>query len=548
MNQADATQASPGSVRRGPSLIVVMAVLLLLGTLKIKDTTLPESSLPRMNLLESKAQKAAKSFLDKAWGLDATRGWTARLMYRAFQKVEGDVNPAPELYPKNEIDYLLRQSPQDYIRLAKRYKLGSLGLVRLKPISRDSKEAVDLYLSGNYEVYGMILHNWPTTSDSLDQAAFTAMALDQLKLIPGWDSQLFQTPQPSLDAQGNWHLDLRDLNPPKGLECGYELVAKGAQLLKMMPYVKLAPSLTAAISTQAAGWKTAQRIATVFIILFFASGLVGMFWMKFRSSSSIILLLAIILNMTFEGGDILTVKLRQIFGDMGVMPFVGGAVFVLGMLLIYYSHPHLAKKALPASKPGLGGYTPYLVLILIMVVQAMGNDGLMAIQRYAYANGTRWVMMNWLGVYLGFPALCLGAALYYRYLSVRMASLRHGTWLSILLALALSASYLLIVNPQIYSPALLINSLFYLAAMTLGLFFFRYETDGKTNLLYSLVMLSMVVRTMPSVVGITQEQIWFRLLKLLVFLGMALLFDLFYRQSPQLWAESRRAAKEDKKP
>jgi len=548
MTHTDEVQNADRPATREPSFIYVFIFLLLLGSFKLRDSALPESSLPRMNILESKAQTAAKIFLDSVWGPDATRGWNARLMYRAFQKVEGDVTPAPELYPKQEIDYLLRHAPAEYVRLAERYKLGALGLVRFSPVSRDRKEAVDVYLSGSYEVYGMILHNWPVQEDSLDKTEFKALAMNHLKRLPGWDDQLYQTSEPAQDPDGMWHMDWRDPTPPKNLECGYKLVAKNSQLLRMMPYVKLDSQVQTAIAAEASGWKVAQRVAAIFIILFFVSGLAGMIRTKNRSASSVIFMLVLLFNISFEGADTLTVKLRQIFGDAGVMGFVGGAVFVLGTLLIYYSYPGLARKALPASKSRFTGYIPYLILIAIMAVQALGQDDLTSMQRYAYANGSRWILMNWLGAYLGFPVLCLGTALYYRHLSSRLASVRHGGWLSILLAVVLSASCLLIVNPQNYSAPLVINSLIYLIVMTAGLYFIRYEADAKSHLIYSFSMLSLTLRIMPSAVGTTHEDIWFRLLKIGLFIGMALLFDSFYRQSPWLWAKSRATGEKDRTP
>lgn len=87
MTHTDEVQNADRPATREPSFIYVFIFLLLLGSFKLRDSALPESSLPRMNILESKAQTAAKIFLDSVWGPDATRGWNARLMYRAFQKV-----------------------------------------------------------------------------------------------------------------------------------------------------------------------------------------------------------------------------------------------------------------------------------------------------------------------------------------------------------------------------------------------------------------------------------------------------------------------------
>ena len=89
-----------------------------------------------------------------------------------------------------------------------------------------------------------------------------------------------------------------------------------------------------------------------------------------------------------------------------------------------------------------------------MAVQALDKHDLTSIKRAPMPMAAAGLMNCWERVWAFL--LCLGTALTTPP-ELQAGLCQHGGWLSILLAVVLSASCLLIVNPQNYSAPLVIN-------------------------------------------------------------------------------------------
>lgn len=539
MSEAESPKKeSISSSTRWYLVFTIVFVLAILGASRMKPASqIPRETLPMANPSQKLSISSATKYLTDLYGEESVKRWKAEYLRRPMLKTDGNKIADPEPYPKIEIEYLLQNSPKDYVVLHDNYLITSVSVVRFTDSKNFPEEAIDVYINQAYKVKGIKYHapDNKIAQDMLPHLVNSSGLLALAKFAEA-DTTKFDLVSQNRDPNGFWHLRLQDKsqNLASGVTCGYNVVLNGANPSFIMPYVEIPAEALALLNKEASVWRIVQRIAYVILMLFIVSGIGVLFKNKIRSVESLVIAGLFVVQMLFDVFGVIDIKLSQIWGDVGWWQNILGFIPALSLFLLVFANHKISMPGVKHKHPEWLKYYSMTGLLLVLLAGSFIDTRNISVLRYIYDAKVYVMFVIMLRSQLLLPILALGVTVWYRHLATMLSDNRFGSSLSLAIAFLVAASFVIIINPAVYSTSLAIYSIVSFVVMAFSLFLLRYDFGSEIDFSYSVLMVIMIhlnnpLRLISSNLGTIT---W--ITQIAIIWGMIWLCDLVVKRSPKL--------------